>query len=255
MDVGFYVGDIESATQVVLARARSGMGGYSCLAGVHGVVHAYHAPDLRVALDGAWVNFADGAPVAWLLRRCGWANSRRVAGPDLMSAVIEAGQPLGLRHFLFGSSPDTLGRLETNLRRSYPDVQIAGSLSPPFRPVSSVEEEAIAAIIRASNPHIAWVALGCPKQDEWMHRNSEKLGPVLSLGVGAAFDFLAGTKPRAPLWMRTHGLEWLHRLRSEPRRLAYRYLTTNSEFIARASIEVLRGGQRAHSDVSPRKAR
>jgi N-acetylglucosaminyldiphosphoundecaprenol N-acetyl-beta-D-mannosaminyltransferase len=241
MDVEYYVGDVQSATEVVLARARSGVGGYSCLAGVHGIVCAYHAPGLRAALDNSWLNFTDGAPVAWLMRRGGWRASRRVAGPDLMPAVIDAGQPLGIRHFLFGSTPQTLEKLEASLRSAYPDVQIAGSLSPPFRALSVAEEEEIAASIRATEPHIVWVGLGLPKQDEWMHRNTERLGPVLSMGVGAAFDFLAGTKPRAPLWMRTHGLEWAHRVRSEPRRLAYRYLSTNSEFMARASVEVLRG--------------
>jgi N-acetylglucosaminyldiphosphoundecaprenol N-acetyl-beta-D-mannosaminyltransferase len=241
MGVEYYVGDVQSATDVVLARARSGVGGYSCLAGVHGVVCAYHVPGLRTALDNSWLNFADGAPVAWLMRRGGWRGSSRVAGPDLMPAVIDAGQSLGIRHFLFGSTPQTLEKLEANLRRDYPAAQIAGSLSPPFRPLSDAEEQEIASTIRAAEPHIIWVGLGLPKQDEWMYRNAERLGPVLSMGVGAAFDFLAGTKPRAPLWMRTHGLEWLHRVRSEPRRLGYRYLSTNSEFMARASVEVLRG--------------
>ncbi|MGN6380494.1 MAG: WecB/TagA/CpsF family glycosyltransferase [Gaiellales bacterium] len=240
MGVEYYVGDIESATQLVLARAKSRRGGYSCLAGVHGIVHAQHRADLMDALRDSWLNFTDGAPVAWLMRRCGWPATRRVAGPDLMPAVIDAGQAHGIRHFLFGSTPDTLDMLEAKLRERYPDIQIAGTLSPPFRQLSVAEEEEIAAGIRAVEPHIVWVGLGLPKQDEWMHRNSERLGPVLSMGVGAAFDFLAGTKPRAPMWMRSHGLEWLHRVRSEPRRLAYRYLTTNSEFIFRAGVEVAR---------------
>ncbi len=250
LGVNYYVGDIESATQLVLERAESGLGGFSCLAGVHGIVHAQHRPELMAALGDAWLNFTDGAPVAWLMRRCGWPTTHRVAGPDLMPAVIEAGQTRGIRHYLFGSTPDTLALLEDSLRREYPGVQIAGSMSPPFRPLSDAEEMEIAAQIRAAEPHIVWVGLGLPKQDEWMHRNAPRLGPVLSMGVGAAFDFLAGTKPRAPLWMRSHGLEWLHRVRSEPRRLAYRYLTTNSEFIARAGVEVLR-----HRAVRPRDTR
>lgn len=240
LGVDYYVGDIASATQVVLDRAESGLGGFSCLAGVHGIVHAQHRPELMAALSDAWLNFADGAPVAWLMRRCGYADSHRVAGPDLMPAVICAGQERGIRHYLFGSTPDTLELLEQSLRRDYPGAVIAGSMSPPFRPLSAAEEEEITDQIRAADPHIVWVGLGLPKQDEWMHRNAARMGPVLSMGVGAAFDFLAGAKPRAPQWMRSSGLEWLHRLGTEPRRLASRYFTTNSEFIARAGVEVFR---------------
>jgi N-acetylglucosaminyldiphosphoundecaprenol N-acetyl-beta-D-mannosaminyltransferase len=240
LGVDYFVGDLDAATEVVLARAASRQGGFSCLAGVHGIIHAQHRPELMGALDAAWLNFADGAPVAWLMRRCGWPAAHRVAGPDLMPAVIDAGQALGIRHYLFGSAPATLDLLEQRLRARYPAAEIAGTMSPPFRALSPEEEDEIAAEIRAAQPHIVWVGLGLPKQDEWMHRNAERMGPVLALGVGAAFDFLAGTKPRAPLWMRSHGLEWLHRLRSEPRRLGYRYLSSNSEFIARAGVEVFR---------------
>jgi N-acetylglucosaminyldiphosphoundecaprenol N-acetyl-beta-D-mannosaminyltransferase len=240
LGVEYFVGDLAAATDVVVARALSCRGGFSCLAGVHGIVHAQHRADLMAALHGAWLNFPDGAPVSWLMRRSGWKGSRRVAGPDLMPAVIAAGQELGLRHYLFGSTPETLARLERRLRERYPRVEIAGTMSPPFRALSDEEEEEIAEHIRAAEPDIVWVGLGLPKQDEWMHRNAARLGPVLALGVGAAFDFLAGTKRRAPQWMQAAGLEWLHRLGSEPRRLAFRYVSTNSEFLARAAVELAR---------------
>jgi N-acetylglucosaminyldiphosphoundecaprenol N-acetyl-beta-D-mannosaminyltransferase len=238
LGVEYFVGDPAAATELVLERAGSGLGGFSCLAGVHGIVHAQHSPDLMAALSAAWMNFPDGAPVAWLLRRNGWRTSRRVAGPDLMPAVIDAGRSLGLRHYLFGSTPETLDLLQRRLEGRYPGVQIAGTMSPPFRPLSEHEEDEIAAQIRACEPHIVWVGLGLPKQDQWMHRNAARLGPTLALGVGAAFDFLAGTKARAPRGMQALGLEWLHRLSSEPRRLAPRYISTNSEFLARASLQL-----------------
>jgi N-acetylglucosaminyldiphosphoundecaprenol N-acetyl-beta-D-mannosaminyltransferase len=238
LGVEYFVGDVPGATATVLRRVESGLGGYSCLCGVHGIITAQHSGSMMRALDGAWLNFPDGAPVAWLMRRHGAGTARRVAGPDLMPRVIEAGQEAGIRHFLFGSSPDVLERLEQRLLDRFPEAIIAGSISPPFREVSDEENERFAAQIAASRADIVWVGLGLPKQDEWLHRSADLFAPALGLGVGAAFDFLAGTKPRAPEWVQGAGLEWLHRLVNEPRRLAGRYATTNTEFLARAGVAV-----------------
>lgn len=238
LGVEYFVGDVPAATEVVLRRVESGLGGYSCLCGVHGIVTAQHSDAMMGALDDAWLNFPDGAPVAWLMRRCGAGNARRVAGPDLMPRVIEAGQERGIRHFLFGSSPDVLERLERRLLARYPRAIIAGSISPPFRELSDAENGRMAEQIVAARPDLVWVGLGLPKQDEWLRRSAALFAPAVGLGVGAAFDFLAGTKPRAPDWMQAAGLEWMHRLMKEPRRLAGRYATTNTEFLARAGLAV-----------------
>jgi N-acetylglucosaminyldiphosphoundecaprenol N-acetyl-beta-D-mannosaminyltransferase len=238
LGVEYYIGDLRSATAVVLDRARSGLGGYSCLCGVHGIIEAQHNPGMMAALDRAWLNFPDGAPVAWLMRRFGAHSAHRVAGPDLMPLVFEAGQDAGIRHFLFGSTPDVLDRLQTRLLERYPRAIIAGAISPPFRPPTPEEDARMAQEIVESGADVVWVGLGLPKQDEWLRRNAELFSPAVGLGVGAAFDFLAGAKPRAPWWMRRAGLEWLHRLLSEPRRLARRYAATNTEFIARAGIAI-----------------
>jgi N-acetylglucosaminyldiphosphoundecaprenol N-acetyl-beta-D-mannosaminyltransferase len=238
LGVEYYLGDLDSATRLVVDRATSGKGGFSCLCGVHGIITAQHHEPLMRAMDNAWMNFPDGAPVAWLLRRTGYPAARRVAGPDLMPRVIDAGQSVGLRHLLFGSTPAVLADLEERLLERFPEAKIVGTISPPFRPLSAEEEAEIAAEIRAFTPHIVWVGLGLPKQDEWMWRNRAAYSPALAMGVGAAFDFLSGAKPRAPIWMQRCGLEWLHRVGHEPRRLASRYLTTNSEFIGRALVVV-----------------
>jgi N-acetylglucosaminyldiphosphoundecaprenol N-acetyl-beta-D-mannosaminyltransferase len=238
LGVEYFAGDVPTATAAVLRRVESGLGGYSCLCGVHGIITAQHSESMMSALDAAWLNFPDGAPVAWLMRRHGTGTARRVAGPDLMPRVIEAGQEAGVRHFLFGSSPDVLERLEQRLLDRFPRAIIAGSISPPFREVSDEENEQFAAQIAASRADIVWVGLGLPKQDEWLHRTAALFAPAVGLGVGAAFDFLAETKPRAPEWMQGAGLEWMHRLAKEPRRLAGRYATTNTEFLARAGVAV-----------------
>lgn len=236
--VDYYVGDLQTAAATVLRRVRSGGGGYSCLCGVHGIVTAQHSDAMMSALQGAWLNFPDGAPVAWLMRRLDRRGARRIAGPDLMPLVIEAGQGEGLRHFLFGSSPDVLALLKQRLHERYPECIIAGAISPPFRALSDEENARIAGQIVASGADIVWVGLGLPKQDEWLNRSADLFAPAVGLGVGAAFDFLAGTKPRAPVWVQDAGFEWLHRLMSEPRRLGRRYATTNTEFLARAGIAI-----------------
>jgi N-acetylglucosaminyldiphosphoundecaprenol N-acetyl-beta-D-mannosaminyltransferase len=238
LGVEYFVGDLRSAADVVLARARERRGGYSCLCGAHGIVTAQHSRSMMDSLHDSWMNFPDGAPVAWLMRRVGAREARRIAGPDLMPLVVEAGQAAGVSHFLFGSTPEVLDRLEQRLLERYPRAIIAGKISPPFRALSDAENAAIAEKIVQSGAEIVWVGLGLPKQDEWLHRSAALFTPAVGVGVGAAFDFLAGTKPRAPKWVQHIGFEWLHRLVSEPRRLARRYAATNTEFVARASVAI-----------------
>jgi len=207
------------------------------LCNVHVLTTAQRDLDLRAALERAWAVFPDGAPVAWLLRRSGAPNAGRIAGMELMSAVIERGIAHGLRHYFVGSTPEVLAKLERNLPERFPGVRLVGSAGP-FGNEATLDS--VVAHICEAEPHVVWCAFGAPKQEFWMHRNADALAPALVLGVGAAFDFYAGTKKRAPVWMQRAGLEWLHRLLSEPQRLFGRYLTTNSEFLARASIQLVK---------------
>ncbi|MDW8339661.1 MAG: WecB/TagA/CpsF family glycosyltransferase, partial [Thermoleophilia bacterium] len=231
-------GDLLTAAREIVERAHRRRGGYVCLCNVHLVTTALRDDGVRLALDGAWRRFADGAPIAWLQRRAGSAGARRVGGPDLMPTVIDIGRASRLRHYLLGSTPETLARVEATLRSRYPGVEIVGASSPPF--ASEVEvSPAVLDAIRDADPEIVWCALGAPKQELWMHQASPSLPTQLLVGVGAAFDFLAGSKPRAPLWMQHGGLEWLHRLMTEPKRLGGRYLRTNTEFVVRAVVELV----------------
>jgi N-acetylglucosaminyldiphosphoundecaprenol N-acetyl-beta-D-mannosaminyltransferase len=142
--------------------------------------------------------------------------------------------------FLYGSTEATLKALQRQLLSRWPALRIAGALSPPFRPPSAAEDEADVQAINASGARTVWVSLGCPKQELWMAAHRGRVQAVM-VGVGAAFDFHAGTVARAPAWMRRHGLEWLHRLASEPRRLGRRYVVTNTAFIMRAALQLARG--------------
>ena len=183
--------------------------------------------------------FTDGMPVAWAGRRFypdlaqEW---QRVYGPDVMTGVFEASNqagPGGPRHYLLGGSEEVLGQLRAAIGRRWPQAVIAGAESPPYRPLSPDERAAQDQRIRESGAQVVWVGLGTPKQDWEVARLAAEL-PVVAMAVGAAFDFLAGVKPQAPVWMQRSGLEWAYRLGTEPRRLARRYLWGNPRFVVSA---------------------
>jgi N-acetylglucosaminyldiphosphoundecaprenol N-acetyl-beta-D-mannosaminyltransferase len=245
LGVRCFLGDLDQAVGALLDLVSMREGGYVCHGNVHLLVTAQHDSEVAAALGGAALVFPDGAPVAWLQRRQGALSARRVAGPDVMARVLDAGQPRGLRHFLFGATEEKLARLEAALVKSHAGVRVAGSYAPPFAPFSALLDEPTLELIRAAEPDIVWCALGAPKQELWMRAAAPHLKPAVLVGVGAAFDFLAGVRPRAPQPMRRAGLEWLYRLALEPRRLASRYVRTNAEFIVRAgaALAARRGGR------------
>jgi N-acetylglucosaminyldiphosphoundecaprenol N-acetyl-beta-D-mannosaminyltransferase len=229
-----FSGKADEAAALVLERVRTRRGGYACFCNVHVVVTALHDDALRDSLDGAWARFPDGAPVAWMQRRFGERGAHRVAGPDLMPRILELGAPLGVRHYLVGSTDDALARI----RARFPDAVFAGWSAPQLTSATAVSD-GLCAEIRVTKPDVVWCAFGAPKQELWMREHAPLLAPAVLLGVGAAFDFVAGAKPRAPVRMQALGLEWLHRLGSEPRRLTGRYVRTNSEFVVRAARDLV----------------
>lgn len=235
LDIDYYTGDLDSAATAVIARALSGEGGYACFANVHVVVTAQREAIMRDVLSSAWTVFPDGAPIAWF-QRYAFGRGERIPGPDLMPRVIELGQEERVSHFLFGSSNQVLMKLRSRLLDRFPAADIVDCLAPPF---GEIDEEFVERI-RSASPHVVWCALGAPKQELWMHQHAEALAPALLLGVGAAFDFVSENKPRAPRPLQGLGLEWLHRMMSEPRRLGPRYLNTNVAFGAMAIRELRR---------------
>ena len=173
----------------------------------------------------------DGVPVVWFGRLKGLKNVKRVYGPDLMREMCRISQDRKYRNYFYGSTPEVLDRLSTNLRALFPGLMVGGMYSPPFREILPEEDAGIIEAINQSSSDILWVGLGSPKQDVWMYEHRDKLNVPVIVGVGAAFDFIAGTKKQAPKWMRKSALEWLFRLLSEPRRLWKRYILGNSLFI------------------------
>ena len=238
-----YAGTLDGAAERVAARAQASDGGYVCLCNVHMMSLALGDERLRRVLGDAWLRLPDGAPVAWLQRRLGSAGAERVGGPDLMARVVELGQKSGIRHFFLGSTAAVLDGLERRLRAAAPEARIVGRLSPPFEPLTPALRETIERVLASAAPDIVWVGLGAPKQEQWMEVLAAGTPQALFVGVGAAFDFHAGTKRRAPSWMRGCGLEWLHRLVAEPRRLTGRYVRSNTAFLTQVPLELLRRGR------------
>jgi len=211
---------------------------YVCICNVHSVVSAYHDPGFRSVINDADMATPDGAPVAWMLRRLGYMGQQRINGPDLMWRYCEQAQSRDEPVFFYGSTEETLATLRIKLLAAFPGLKIAGSISPPFRPLTSAEDESIVAQVNASGAGVVWVSLGCPKQELWMAAHRGRINAVM-VGVGAAFDYHAGTLKRAPKWMQDRGLEWLHRFVSEPKRLWKRYLVGNSVFVVLAARQLL----------------
>ena len=210
---------------------------YVCVTGVHGVMASQDDLELRRIHDGAGMVATDGMPLVWISRRrvrldgSPGESIERVYGPDLMLRAFERSEATGWRHFFYGADGATLDRLAAALHQQFPRAAIAGCHSPPHRPLDPREDRATAARIARTGADIVWVGLSTPKQERWMASHVGRVGAPVLVGVGAAFDFLAGTKRQAPRWMRQAGLEWAFRMACEPRRLAGRYLRNNPRFL------------------------
>lgn len=205
-------------------------GDYICVSNVHTTVMAYRDKAYRNVQNSGAMALPDGQPLSIVSRKRGFSQARRVPGPDLMPAILDLSQKTGYRHYFYGSTEATLEALRAALLRRYPKLQIAGMYSPPFRELTKEEDEEIVRRINDSGADFVWVALGAPKQEWWMYEHRHRI-KALMLGVGAAFDFTAGTTKRAPMWMQRLCLEWVFRILREPKRMLPRYLNTNFAFL------------------------
>ena len=212
---------------------------YVCITGVHGVMESQRDQTLRQIHNKAGLVTPDGMPLVWLGRLKGFAHMGRVYGPDLMLAVCEVSAARETRHFLFGGAEGVPQQLADNLQRRFPGLAIAGTYSPPFRPLTPEEDAQIVDMLREARADVIWVGLGTPKQEHWMAAHCNLLPGSVLIGVGAAFDFHTGRTRQAPDWMRQNGLEWFYRLMTEPRRLWRRYLINNPLFVSLVLAQAL----------------
>jgi len=214
-------------------------GSYIAVTGMHGVTEARRDPSFKSILNAATLVVPDGMPLVWIGRHRGFSLSRRVYGPEFMWRFCRETLPKGYRHFLYGGSPEALERLAGRMLQEFPGIRIAGTYSPPFRPLTPEEDRQVVETLNASAVDVLWVGLSTPKQERWMYQHRERLNVPAMIGVGAAFDINSGTKRQAPPWIRESGLEWAFRLVQEPRRLWKRYLLNGSEFAVCATLELL----------------
>lgn len=218
------------------------MGRFVCVRDVHGVMLAQHDPELMALHHAAAMVTPDGMPLAVIGRLRG-LPVRKTSGADLMALVMDIGRQHGLRHYFYGGAPGVAEQLKHVCETLYPGVSIVGLQCPPFREQTAAEVEATRTAILACGAQLVWVGLSTPKQEKWMKAYAPLL-PATLLGVGAAFDFHTGRVRRAPRWMQQSGLEWLHRLSSEPRRLWYRYLVLAPQFLYLILTHSRRAGKR-----------
>lgn len=213
---------------------------YVCICNVHSVVTTTRDIEFKIAVNNADMSTPDGAPIAWALRRLGHPAQERINGPDLMMRYLKEAQRAGQVVFFYGSTEQTLVKLRIALSKQFPRLRIGGTYSPPFRPLSREEDEEVVDMINQSGANVVFVGLGCPKQEKWMADHRGRINAVM-VGVGAAFDYHAGVIKRAPVWWQQHGLEWLYRLGSEPKRLFMRYMVTNTLFVFGFTRQVVVG--------------
>jgi N-acetylglucosaminyldiphosphoundecaprenol N-acetyl-beta-D-mannosaminyltransferase len=236
------------AASRILKWAPSAKSRYVCVGSVNNVMVARRDPAYRRLTNEADLVTPDGMPVVWALRWLGVPHATQVRGTNLMIEVLERAVRAGIPVGLYGGNPAALASLVERLHSLWPDLDLAYVHSPPFRRLTALEDEDIVGDIVASGARIVFVGLGCPKQEEWMAAHRGRV-PAVMIGVGAAFDFLGGTKKQAPVGMQRIGLEWLFRLLSEPRRLWRRYLLQNPVFMGLLALQV------ARSRISPGQPR
>lgn len=203
-------------------------GKYICVSNVHTTVTGYEEADYRNIQNTAALALPDGKPLSLYSKKHGFPEAERVTGPDLMGELFARDN--GLRHYFYGGKEETIQVLSEKLPGEYPSLQIAGMVSPPFRPLTEEEDERELQKMNDAKADIIWIGLGAPKQERYMYEHRGKVNGVM-IGVGAGFDYYAGTIKRAPMWMQKLSLEWLYRLMQDPKRLFRRYFATNFKFL------------------------
>ena len=211
-------------------------GDYICVSNVHTTVTSFEDAAYCAIQNGGLMAIPDGGPLSTVGQKRGHKNMERTTGPSLMGEIFEISAKKGYRHYFYGSKEETLELLQKKLMEKYPEIQIAGMYSPPFRPLTEEEDKVIIERINETKPDFVWVGLGAPKQEKWMAAHQGKIDGLM-LGVGAGFDYYAENIKRAPMWMQKHNLEWVYRLVQDPKRLFKRYWSTNTKFIWNAMIK------------------
>ena len=237
LGVGLSAINLKLALEAIAQALAKKNKGYICVTGVHGVMEAQQDERFRQILNRSFLNTPDGMPMVWIGRLNGRREMDRVYGPDLMLLVCEFTRDQGYSHFFYGGGEGVAEDLRRRLEAKFPGIKITGTYTPPFRPLNSDEDREVLGMINRAAPDVLWIGLSTPKQERWMYEYRDRLRVPVLVGVGAAFDICSGRPRQAPQFMREHGLEWLFRLFSEPRRLWRRYLLGGSRFAWNVLLE------------------
>jgi N-acetylglucosaminyldiphosphoundecaprenol N-acetyl-beta-D-mannosaminyltransferase len=240
---------MESALSHIECALSSRRKGFVCMIGVHGIMEAQRDRKLSQIYARSTLAVPDGMPTVWLGRWQGFGEMERVTGPDLMLEVFRRPEFAQCTHFLYGGKAGVAEELRESFSQRFPWVQIVGTHTPPFRDLTLDEEQSVAAKIQSLKPHFLWVGISTPKQERFMMRMVPLIESTLMFGVGAAFDFHTGRIQDAPNWIKRAGLQWLHRLLQDPRRLFWRYLRNNSAFCWHIAMQLTGIKHYPHSDI------
>jgi N-acetylglucosaminyldiphosphoundecaprenol N-acetyl-beta-D-mannosaminyltransferase len=246
--------DMDLSVDLADGWIRAGKPGYVCVTGVHGVMEAQRDPELLSTFNRAAISLPDGMPMTWIGRLQGFERMDRVFGPDFMAVMCRLSVERGYRIFLYGGKPGVAELLSETLQRRFPGLQVVGTYTPPFRSLTEEEEAELIAQVAKAQPHILWVGVSTPKQERFMAHYAGRLQVPLLVGVGAAFDYHTGSLRDCSRWIKRAGLQWLHRLLQEPRRLWKRYLVNNPAFVWHITWQLL-GFRKypSHRDAPPRE--
>ncbi|MGJ8676095.1 MAG: WecB/TagA/CpsF family glycosyltransferase [Akkermansiaceae bacterium] len=244
LGVGISVLNLDTTIQIIKdASVDATHAGYITITGVHGVMESQDDNELKAIHNNSFLTTPDGMPMVWIGKHEGHREMDRVYGPELMDEIFKQTQPedneSGLRHFFYGGADGVAPLLKEKLLEKYPNSEIVGTYTPPFRPLNKTEEQDLLAQLHETKPHLLWIGLSTPKQERFMHAflvkyselNQSWGNGISLLGVGAAFDFLSGRVRQAPRWVQRSGFEWLYRVFQEPKRLLKRYIVSNTRFV------------------------
>ena len=240
LGVGVHAVDMLRAIHLIDSALSQGKRGYVCVTGVHGIMEAQKDTDFEAILNHSLLTTPDGMPTVWIGRLKGFSQMRQVTGPNFMLRVCELSVAKGYTHFFYGGVEGVADQLKSELTRRFPGLNVVGTYTPPFRPLSVAEECELTSQVARLKPDLFWIGLSTPKQERFMAQFLPLLPEAkVFLGVGAAFDFLTGRVKQAPRWMMRSGLEWFFRLSQEPKRLWRRYAVYNPLFVWRAAGQLL----------------
>jgi N-acetylglucosaminyldiphosphoundecaprenol N-acetyl-beta-D-mannosaminyltransferase len=240
LGVGVHTVNMITAVQTLDRAVHEDIKGYVCVTGVHGVMESQSDETLRQTLNAAFLNVPDGMPLVWVGRLRKHKDMGRVYGPDLMKEICKISVPKEYTHFFYGGNVGIAEELKAACQKLFPGIKIVGTYTPPFRPLNEQEEKELIEQVAKVKPDFFWVGLSTPKQEAFMAKYLSRLDTKIMFGVGAAFDIHTGHIKDAPDWMKSSGLQWLHRLIQEPRRLAKRYLTNNPIFLWKIANQLIR---------------